>query len=123
MATVVKLKPELNLSFDKNRVETSYDTYDLMIKTNRYLIRGGELNDAQKANIACRLLAERDAEATDARVMKQSVSYPKFYVPPHNNGKRLQTIIPMSPKTFQVADNAYEFEIIRLLHLFTQSND
>ncbi|MCL2397719.1 MAG: hypothetical protein FWC93_06590 [Defluviitaleaceae bacterium] len=42
----------------------------------------------------------------------------KFYLPPHNGGKKLQTIIPISPKTNIVADNAYEFEILRLLHLF-----
>ena len=49
--------------------------------------------------------------------------YPDFYIPPHNNGKRLQTVIPMSPKTNIVADNAYEFEMIRLLHLFQPDDE
>ena len=95
--------------------------YNLMIKTTHYLIRGGELTDAQKANIVRQLRAGR---ITDGRmkIFNNPNWYPKYYIPPHNNGKRLQTVIPMSPKASIVADNAYEFEIIRLLHLF-QPND
>jgi hypothetical protein len=44
--------------------------------------------------------------------------YPLFYIPPYNDGKKLQTIIPMSPKTHILSANSYELEIIRLLHLF-----
>ena len=95
--------------------------YELMIKTNQYLIRGGELTDAHKANIVHKLRANR---ITDGRVKTfDDYAYPKFYIPPYNNGKKLQTIIPMSPKSYIIADNAYEFEILRLLHMFTQPND
>ena len=94
--------------------------YELMIKTNHYLIRDGHLTDAQKANVVRQLRANR---VTDGRKRTfDAYAYPRFYIPPHNDGKKLQTIIPMSPKTNIVADNAYEFEIIRLLHLF-QPND
>jgi len=91
-----------------------------MIKTNHALIKGEEFNESQKADIAGQL---RDHRMTDGRKRTfNAYAYPRFYIPPHNNGKKLQTIIPMSPKTNIVADNAYEFEIIRLLYLF-QPND
>ena len=90
--------------------------YELMIKTNHHLIRGGGYTDAEKVDIAQQLRAGR---ITDGRERTfDRYAYPKFYIPPHNNGKKLQTVIPISPKTNIVADNAYEFEIIRLLHLF-----
>jgi len=94
--------------------------YELMIKTNHALIKGEEFNESQKADIAGQL---RDHRMTDGRKRTfNAYAYPRFYIPLHNNGKKLQTIIPMSPKTNIVADNAYEFEIIRLLYLF-QPND
>jgi len=95
--------------------------YELMVKTNHYLIRGGELTDTHKATIARRLHQNR---ATNGRMRTfDAYAYPRFFIPPYNNGKKLQTIIPMSPKTNIVADNAYEFEIIRLLHLFQPSDE
>ena len=95
--------------------------YELMIKTNHHLIRGGEFNETDKADIVRRLRASR---ITDGRKRTfNSNWYPKYYIPPHNNGKRLQTIIPMSPKTYIVADNAYEFEMLRLLHLFRPDDE
>jgi hypothetical protein len=35
----------------------------------------------------------------------------------------MQTVIPMSPGTNIVADNAYEFEILRLLHMFQPDDE
>jgi len=95
--------------------------YSLMIKTNHYLIRGGELTDVQQVKIARELRASR---ITDGRERTfDAYAYPKFYFPPHNNGKKLQTVIPISPGTNIVADNAYEFEILRLLHLFQPDDE
>ena len=95
--------------------------YDLMIKTNHYLIRGGELNNAQKVNIVRQLYENR---VTDGRMRTfDPYAYPKFFIPPYNNGKKLQTVVPMSPKSNIIADNAYEFEILRLLHLFAPSDE
>jgi len=92
-----------------------------MIKTNHYLIKGGVLTDTQKTKIVHRL---RDNRITDGRKRTfDAYAYPRFYIPPYNSGKKLQTIIPMSPKTNIVADNAYEFEIIRLLHLFQPDDE
>ena len=95
--------------------------YDLMIKTNHYLIRGGELSDAQKDTIVRKLYANK---ITDGRKRTfDPYAYPRFFIPPHNNGKKLQTVVPMSPKSNIIADNAYEFEILRLLHMFTPSGE
>jgi len=96
--------------------------YNLMIKTNHHLIRGGTYSDCEKADIVQQL---RESRLTDGRkrTFNNPYWYPEFYIPPHNNGKRLQTVIPMSPKTHIVADNAYEFEIIRLLHQFQPDDE
>ena len=96
--------------------------YELMIKTNHHLIRGGELTDAQKADVAQQLRAGRITDS-QKRTFADPNWYPDFFIPPHNNGKRLQTVIPMSPKTYIVADNAYEFEMLRLLHLFQPDDE
>ena len=112
--------------------------HELMIKTNHYLIKdikGGELTDAQKANIVRQLLAARSGEREKQSFYKGvkyenntdkngdvTGTYPAYYIPPYNNGKKLQTIIPMSPKTHILSSNAYELDIIRLLHLFAPDN-
>lgn len=104
-------------------------TYEMMIKTNHYLIKGSELTDSQKENIVRQLLAAQSDERTkqsfyngvklpnnidgDGRRM-----YPIFYIPPYNDGKKLQTVIPLTPKTHILSANSYELEIIRLLYLF-----
>ncbi len=108
--------------------------YALMIKANHYLIKSGTLTDRQKAHLTQQLVAARSGEhavlgfkkgvnapeylralgrSGDTRVM-----YPLFYIPPYNNGKKLQTVIPMSPKTHILSANSYELEILRLLFLF-----
>jgi len=90
--------------------------YELMVNTNRYLIRGGVLSEPQKLKIARELRANR---TTDGRFRTfDAYAYPRFFLPPYNNGKKMQTVIPISPGTNIVADNAYEFEILRLLHMF-----
>ena len=104
--------------------------HELMVKTNHHLIKGGELTDAQKANIVRQLFAAQSDErqkqsfynGVRANKNDEKTMYPIFYIPPYNNGKKLQTVIPMSPGTHILAANSYELEIIRLLHLFTPDN-
>jgi hypothetical protein len=112
--------------------------YELMIKTNHHIIKGGELTDAQKANIVRQLLAARSDEHTKQNFYKgvkapeyffslgqsndERKMYPLFFIPPYNGGKKLQTVIPMSPKTNILSANSYELEIIRLLHIFDPYN-
>jgi hypothetical protein len=38
--------------------------------------------------------------------------YPEYFIPPYNDGKKYQTLIPMSPKTHILSANSYELEII-----------
>jgi len=104
--------------------------YDLMIKTNHHLLQGGALTDAQKAGIARQLLAARSDERTKQSFYRgvrypgnvdangEGRMYPGYFIPAYNGGKKLQTVVPMSPKTHILSANAYELEIIRLLHLF-----
>jgi len=108
--------------------------YELMIRTNHYLIQGGELTAGQQANVVRQFLAARNTpddvqrfkkgvnapeylravgQSTDMRVM-----YPLFFTPPYNAGKKLQTVIPMSPGTHILSANSYELEILRLLNVF-----
>jgi len=103
--------------------------YELMIKTNHYIIGGGDLTAPQKANIVRQLLAGRSTPEQVRRFhfafRSQSGGpqmYPSFYIPPYNDGKKYETVIPMAPKTHILSANSYELEIIRLLHLFASHN-
>jgi len=92
--------------------------YALTMDTNRFLLRGGVLTDAHKAKIVRLLLAEKYKPGARIHESKTGPSYPRFFIPPYNDGKKFQTLVPMSPKSYIIADNAYEFEILRLLKLF-----
>jgi len=104
--------------------------YELMIKTNHYLIKDGELTDAQKANIVRQFLDARSDERTKQSFYKGikypgntdkdggGHMYPIFFIPPYSGNKKYQTVIPMSPKTHILSANSYELEIIRLLFFF-----
>lgn len=100
--------------------------YELMIKTNHHIIKDGELTDAQKANIVRQLLAartdERDIKKFYEKMKAGGETYPGYYLPPYNDNKKYQTVIPMSPKTHILSMNAYEMDILRLLHLFAPEN-
>ncbi|GHV06046.1 hypothetical protein FACS1894217_03980 [Clostridia bacterium] len=108
--------------------------YELMIKTNRYLIQGGNLSEPQKANIVNQFLAARSDERTKQSFYKgvkypnnvdkngDGHMYPIYFIPPYNDNKKYQTVIPMSPKTHILSANSYELEIIRLLHLFAPND-
>ena len=93
--------------------------HELMTKTNHYLIKGGELTDAQKAKIVRQLLAAR----TSPDIERWGNMYPAFYIPPNRNEIKYQTIIPMSPKTEILSQNSYELEILRILHMFAGENE
>jgi len=100
--------------------------HELMVKTNHYLIKDGVLTEPQKANIVRQLLAVRTDERTKQRFYKSmeagTETYPAYYIPPYNKNKKLQTVIPMSPKTHILSMNAYELDILRLLFLFALEN-
>jgi hypothetical protein len=106
--------------------------YELMIKTNHYLIQNpseNSLSAAQKRRIVRELLAARSTPEQrerfyagvrfpgnrDAHGMRL---YPDFYIPPYNDGKKYKTILGQTPKTHILSANMYELEILRLLYKF-----
>lgn len=108
--------------------------YELMIKTNHYLIKGGNLSDKQKANIVGQLLSARSTPE-QAKRFYTGVKYPNnmdtagrrmypiYYIPPYQDGKKLKTILNQTPKTHILSANMYELEILRLLYLFQPENE
>ena len=104
--------------------------HELMVKTNHYLIKDGELTATQKDKIVRQLLAAQSDEKTKQSFYKgvkypgnadkngEGHMYPIYFIPPYNDNKKYQTVIPMSPKTHILSVNSYELEIVRLLHLF-----
>jgi len=109
--------------------------HKLMVKTNHHLIKGGELTEPQKASIVRQLLDARSDERARQGFYKGvkyeentdkdgdvTGTYPAYYITPYNEGKKLQTVIPMSPKTHILSSNAYELDILRLLCLFAPDN-
>lgn len=110
------------------------DTYDLMIKANHYLIKGGMLTDRHKNKMVNELLVSRsmsdEAQGYCGGVGFPSSTdkqrrgmYPIFYIPPHNSGKGLKTILGQTPKTQILSANMYELEILRLLYILAPKNE
>lgn len=109
-------------------------TYELMIKTNHYIIKGGNLTEKQKHNIVGQFLSAVSTKETTQRFYN-SVKfpnnidsegrrlYPIFFIPPYNNGKKYPTVMTVTPKTHILSANSYELEIIRLLHILAPENE
>jgi hypothetical protein len=107
--------------------------YELMIKTNHYLIQGGELTEGQKNTIVKQFLASICTKQ-EAQRFYQGVRYPNntdrtgrrlypmFYIPPYHDGKKYKTILNQTPKTHILSANMYELEILRLLHYLSFEN-
>jgi len=106
--------------------------YELMVKTNHYLIQNPSedaLSPAQKRRIVTELLAARSTPEQrkrfysgvkfpgnrDARGMRL---YPDFFIPPYNGGQKYRTVLGQLPNTHILSANMYELEILRLLHKF-----
>ena len=108
--------------------------YELMIKTNHHLIKDGALTESQKTNIVRQLFTARSDDWTMQSFYKgvkypgnadkngTGHMYPIYFIPPYNDNKKYQTVIPMSPKTHILSANSYELEIIRLLYMFAPTN-
>ena len=99
----------------------------LMIKTNHYLIKGGELTQQHKATITSKLLAAKstpqDATRRFAKIKgRERDMYPFSYVLPYNGGEKPVTILNQRPKTQILSMNSYELEILRLLCLFAPND-
>ena len=109
------------------------ESYELMIKVNHYLIKGGKLSDGQIGAIVNQLFADR-SKSEQAQRFYAGVKfpnnldgsgremYPLFYIPPYNNGKKLKTVLGQTPNTQILSANMYELEILRLLCVFAPEN-
>ena len=107
--------------------------YELMVKTNHYLIKGGILTDEQKKWIVQQILPSRSTYK-EAQLFYQGVRYPNnmdregrrmypiFFIPPFNDGKKYKTILNQMPKTHILSANMYELEIIRMLYLLSSED-
>ena len=107
--------------------------YELMIKTNHYLIKGGVFTEPQKRNIIQQLLSAKStpeqakrfyvgvkfSNNTDSQGRRM---YPEYCIPPYNDGKKYKTILNQTPKTHILSANMYELEILGLLYLFAPNN-
>lgn len=100
--------------------------HDIMIKTNHYLIKGGELTDADKSDITDKLLAAQstpeEAKQRFGFRTRGRDMYPYSYVLPYNGGEKLVTVLNRQPQTQILSMNSYELEILRLLNLLAPSN-
>jgi len=103
--------------------------YELMIKTNHYIIKGGELTEKHKENIVKQFLLAQNDKNTKERFYigvnypnNKDGMYPAFYIPPYNNGKKYKTIFNQTPLTHILSANMYELEIIRLLYVLAPNN-
>ncbi len=103
--------------------------YELMIKTNHYLIQGGNLTEAQKESLVRQLLLAKTSPAGAQKFYNSITSrdntdenrrhlYPLYFIPPYNGGRKYRTVLTQTPKTQILSANMYELEILRLLHLF-----
>ena len=109
------------------------DLYKQMIAINRQLINGDVLSERYKIQVVNAFLAGISDKKTMERFhvgmrFPGNIDkggrrmYPIFFIPPYNNGKKYPLVTGQKPKTHILSANAYELEIIRLLHLFVPDN-
>jgi len=104
--------------------------YELMTKTDSYLREGGTLTDTQARHIVKRFLADI-CTPEQARRYYESMRapgnhggmYPLFFLPPYNDGKKFPTVTGQKPQTHILSANAYELEILRLLHILAPEDE
>ncbi len=110
------------------------NSYELMIKINHALIKGDKPSNDHINKIVERLLSDSVINKKQVgRCTRVGFSsnydkgtsgiYPVFYIPPYNNGKKLETILGQTPKTQILSANMYELEILRLLYIFAPENN
>lgn len=105
------------------------EKYVLFMELNRRQILGEEMtNEEKKQAVSVFLNGVSDREKVlrykkSMRVNPETDNtYPNYYIPPYNDGKKLRMIQGTMPKTHILHANYYELEIIRLLHMFAPDN-
>jgi hypothetical protein len=112
--------------YNKKKGDFNVTPYELMIKTNKYIISGGTLSNLQKKNIFGQFLSAVSSKDTANRFYNRvrfpnnidsdcRRMYPIYFIPPYNEGKKYKTLMTQTPKTHILSANMYELEILRLL--------
>jgi hypothetical protein len=120
-------------SHTQKSVTDPLSVYRAVIETDRRLIRGETLADTEKASLAKLFMAARSTDKQKRRFYEGvrfpgntdasgRHMYPEFFIPPYNGGKKLQTVLGQTPKTYIFSANMYELEILRLLTLLSLDN-
>ena len=110
------------------------ELYDFVFRANDYLLGGGLLDKRQKKIITERILA-KVSDRSEAERFWQGLNfsdntdsagrrmYPVYFIPPRNSGKKHKIYTGMTPGTHILSANAYELEILRLLHLMSPGDE
>lgn len=106
------------------------EKYNLLIELNRKLSSGEDISAFEKEN-AVSVFLKGICPKEELFRYKKSMrvnpdtdnSYPLFYIPPYNGGKKLRLIQGYLPKTYILYANHYELEILRLLYLFAPEDE
>lgn len=101
------------------------ERYRIICDTNKRMVMNDMISDNEKETIVSDLLSEVNPDEIISNLKKHPYTSkdPYFYLPPHNNGKKLRLIQGYLPKTNILYNNHYELEILRLLAMYAPNND
>lgn len=111
--------------------EAAYmENYMILVTVNQKEAEGGNFTEEEKQETV-RILLEGVACKEDVKKYKLRMRvnpytdtiYPKYFIPPYNDNKKLSMINGKMPKTHILYANHYELEILRILFLFAQENE
>lgn len=99
------------------------EKYKIICEVNKKQVFGEYISDNEKAVIVSLLLNGINPNEILSNLRKHPYTEkcPYFYLPPHNNGKKLRLIQGYLPKTNILYSNHYELEILRLLAMYAPS--
>lgn len=106
------------------------EKYKLLMELNRKEIFGEEISDIEKRQ-AVSIFLKGICIREDILKYKKKMrvdgetdnTYPNYFIPPYNEGKKLRLIQGYLPKTNILYANHYELEIVRLLYMYAPEND
>lgn len=100
------------------------ERYRIICDINRKQIFGEEISHDEKEVIVSTLIGKMNPDEILNRIKEHphTAKCPYFYLPPHNNGKKLRLIQGYMPKTNILYNNHYELEILRLLAMYASSD-
>ena len=111
--------------------ETVYmENYKILMEVNRKETAGEVITDWEKQKIVERLLngiaCKEDVKKYKLRMRVNPYTdtiYPNYFIPPHNENKKLPMVNGKLPKTHILYANHYELENLRILYLFAPERE